>query len=132
MSVTLKIRNSGRTPAWLTGHLIKVAKEPLPETPDYGAERQRGPRPIVPSEQSVLAEEERIDLTENEWKNFHLSTMEVAVWGRIHYRGIFDSDHETRFRLRFIPNVGRDPYEPHERVECRAFFDGPDAYNRCT
>jgi len=127
VQVVCKMRNNGRTPAWITamgscGKLVK-SKDELPEHPpftDAGPFTEKG---------SVLSPnaftETGIPITAQQLQTIVRSDVILYFIGYVKYRDAFNQNHETRYCYQLKPSHDLTSTAPLE-----FYVGGPDRFNR--
>ena len=126
VQVICKLRNNGRTPAWVTamgscGKLVRSENE-LPENPPY---TDAGP---FTEKGSVLSPnaftETGIPITAEQLQTLVRGEMILYFMGYVKYRDAFNQKHEARYCYRLKPS--QDLASP---VPLEFYVDGPDHLN---
>lgn len=118
------VKNTGRSPAWITGGVSrarKIPKDSLPEQPDYGGAYRITLTPHPPNEQGT-PEFARIRFSGDEFRALNEGKLNFVVSGFFTYRDALGKEHETRCCMCLEPGPSG----------LAMSMCGPEAYNRYT
>jgi hypothetical protein len=123
--VKCKIRNTGRTPAWITSmgacaYFVKDEKD-LPKTPNYTRAGPFAGKGTLLSPDAFT--ETGVPVTQQQAEQVRRGEMTLYFSGFVQYRDIFGEKHETRYCYQLKPS--------HDLTGAPSEFyvGGPDRYN---